>query len=80
VIVLTAEEGAGVAVATPDAAENAAVVRNGGWLVPEFPLAASATVVTPTAAASTAPLIRPDIRIAIPGERDSPAIRIRLDG
>jgi hypothetical protein len=80
VIVLTVREATAVGVAAGVVVAEAAAVRNGGWLEPEFPLAASATVVTPTAAASTAPPTRPDIRIRIPGKRDRPAVRNRLDG
>jgi hypothetical protein len=79
VIVLTAWDADGVGVAVTDGEADAAAVRSGGWLVPEFPLAASATAVTPTAAASTAPLSRPVLRIRIPGKRDRPVVCIRLD-
>jgi len=80
VIVLTAGELLGDGVTDGVAVEDAAADRNGGWLVPEFPLAARATAVTPTAATSAAPLIRPATRFPITGKRDTPAIRIRLDG
>jgi hypothetical protein len=77
VIVLTAR---GEGVPTGAAVADAAATRSGGWLVPEFPFAASATAVTPIAVASTAPLTRPDLRIPIWDKRESPAVRIRLDG
>jgi hypothetical protein len=79
VIVLTATDADGVGVADRAGEADAAAACNGGWLAPAFPLAASATAVTPTAAASAAPLTRPVIRIRIPGKRDRPAVCIRLD-
>ena len=79
-IVLTGCEEVGVGETDGVEAEVAAAVRAGGSLVPEFPLAARATVVAPTAAARTAPLTQPEIRIPIWGKRDRPTVRIRLDG
>ena len=62
-----------------DVTVDTAAVRNGTSLVRGFPDVASATAVAPTAAASTTPLTRPDLRIPTPYKRDRPAIRISLD-